>query len=660
MRKTRPIIAGFVLCLLCSPTSAQDSTKATLESMLAEIDTALSYIKLTESDLALRTDYVDLDSFRLGIVDQVMLKPTDMAVLLDSVATRIFGSGKDEYCGSYSGCFNVIDRAFNRNGQDVFDNLFRGFLSDEECISAALTTLPHASTRLSEWLRTNPSGCQLLYSINAECAGLKGTPISIIADRNLENSSFLIDTLTQLLIEDPNAEFYPPAKIDSLQKVSEQIAERFTGLSHKVKWRERICYMMASGREQIFLAKRLAEGELDSNTHSRAIPQVSQRMELDSDMGRIALGGTGNDHYIGKYFFIFDPGGDDIYELDPCQAGESQIIYDLSGNDIYTAPEGYALGCGFFGLGFLYDHEGDDIYRAGNFSLGCGFFGAGILIDMAGNDIYISDTYSQGAGGFGYGFLYDHAGVDQYSSALYSQGFGFAAGVGLLADREGNDTYFAGGKYKDILRYEDHYLSLSQGFSYGVRPDFSGGVGWLLDGAGNDVYTADIFAQGCSYWWAFGGLYDGGGNDSYNCFQYGQGSATHMAAGILYDKSGSDVYFGKGLMQGCGHDRSTGWLLDLAGNDTYTAWDLSQGAGSANGTGMLTDGGGEDRYYVKGVSNTQGYGNPRRDFGSIGVFLDLAGPDRYDGNGHDDDIWIINSKWGVGVDKNSTSEPEEK
>ncbi len=631
-----------------------------MPAVLAEIDTALSYIKLTESDLSLRTDYVDLDSFRLDLVNQVMLKPTTMAVVLDAAAQRVFGAGEDRPSGGFAGAFNAIERAFNRNGQDYFDNFFRVFLSDEECMSAVLTILPQADTALPAWLRVNPDGCRLLYSFVAECAGLQGAPISIITDRNVENASFLIDTLPQLLIEDPNAEFYPPEKIDSLQKVSEQIAERFSGISYKVNWRERIAHSFASGREQIMLARRLPEKLPDSTAHKQDSPQVGKGLELDLPRGRIALGSNGNDHYTGQYLFIFDPGGDDNYELDPCAAGESQIIYDLGGNDIYAAPEGYALACGFFGLGLLYDREGDDTYRAGNFSLGCGFFGAGMLIDMAGNDVYISDTYSQGAGGFGYGFLYDHAGTDQYSSALYSQGFGFTAGVGLLADRAGNDSYFAGGKYKDILRYEDHYISLSQGFSYGIRPDFSGGVGWLLDGAGNDVYAADIFAQGAAFWWAYGGLYDGSGNDSYNCFQYGQGSAAHMAAGILYDKRGDDVYFGKGLMQGCGHDRSTGWILELAGNDTYISWDLSQGAGSANGTGILTDGGGDDRYYVKRAANTQGYGNPRNDFGSIGVFLDLRGQDRYDGNGRDDDIWIIDSKWGVGVDENSVPKTGEK
>jgi len=633
-----------------STVPAQDSAGTSLDSILAEIDTALSYIKITPADLSLRTDYVDLDSFRLDIVNQVMTNPTDMAVLLDSAGNHI------------SNCIEIIDRAFNRNRRDVTDGFYRGFAQKGECANAVLDKIGDINSRAEEWLIAFPLGCWIFYHQLGCCASGQSLLNPLIAGWERAEVEFLTDTLPQLLIEDPDAEFYPPEKIDSLQKVSEKIAERFSNLSDKLKWRNHIGRLVWAGREQqLFADFRLPlEHDNDSVGHAPAIPAFEGRIEFEIEAGRVAFGGTGNDFYSGKYFFIFDPAGDDIYDLTPMEPGENQAIYDLSGDDIYLASEGYGLGCGFFGFGILQDRGGDDIYRAGNFSLGSGFFGVGILIDLEGNDVYISDTFTQGAGAFGYGYLYDHSGNDQYTSALYSQAFGFAAGVGLLADRVGNDTYFAGGKYKDVLRYEDHYLSLSQGFSYGIRPDFSGGVGWLLDGDGNDVYNCDIFGQGCSYWWAFGGLSDGGGNDTYNCFQYGQGSATHMAAGILYDKGGSDVYYGKGLMQGCGHDRATGWLLDLGGNDSYICWDLSQGAGSANGTGMLTDGGGEDRYYVKNPANTQAYGNPRRDFGSIGVFLDLGGTDRYDGNGRDNDVWIINSKWGIGVDKNSQPETEEK
>jgi len=653
-RSVNAIIIGSVVLLLWPyGVGAQDTSRIELPSIIAEIDTALSYIKLTGSDLALRTDYTDLDSFRLEIVNRVMARPTEMAVILEAAADSLFPPEQHGGNGRVTGCRDVITEAFGIKG--FLYRSDRRMPEDPEDFIAQYAVQREDRRHIRDYLTTHRL---IVHPLSSYINWLDDCQPAqyILTGWSKMDSLFLVDTLRQMLLEDPEAEFYPAEKIDSLQKASEDMAERFTELSDRINWRRHVIHLL-NAEQVFFLALQRLKRELADYAPDSV---MFDKIEFDTPSGRIALGGTGNDQYSGKYFFIYDPAGDDIYELDPMQPGECQAIFDLAGNDLYAAPEGYAIGAGFFGAGLLYDREGDDTYRAGSFSLGSGFFGAGALIDLDGNDVYISDCFSQGAGAFGYGYIYDHSGADQYSAAMYSQGFGFTAGVGLLADREDNDTYFAGGKYKDILRYDDHYLSLSQGFSYGIRPYFSGGVGWLMDGGGNDIYNADIFAQGCSYWWAFGALYDGGGNDSYNCFQYGQGAATHMASGILYDRAGGDVYFGKGLMQGVGHDRSTGWILDLAGNDTYTAWDLSQGAGSANGTGMLIDASGDDRYYVKNPANTQAYGNPRRDFGSIGVFLDLQGVDRYDGNGQDDDVWIINSKWGIGVDKHSVLPEDEK
>jgi hypothetical protein len=124
-----------------------------------------------------------------------------------------------------------------------------------------------------------------------------------------------------------------------------------------------------------------------------------------------------------------------------------------------------------------------------------------------------------------------------------------------------------------------------------------------------------------------------------------------MSIGILYDVAGDDVYSAKGVSQGCGHDRAAGMLIDLDGDDNYNAFDLCQGAGSANGLGILADVRGKDIYVVRSDKNTQGYGNPRRDYGSIGIFLDLAGEDGYSGGLGRDNHWWTYSTWGVGIDE---------
>ncbi len=201
-----------------------------------------------------------------------------------------------------------------------------------------------------------------------------------------------------------------------------------------------------------------------------------------------------------------------------------------------------------------------------------------------------------------------------------------------------------------MIRYEDHHLTLGQGFGYGSRPDLSGGIGLLHDLAGNDSYSADIYGQGAAYWWALGALVDRAGNDRYTAWQYAQGAGIHLAAGLLLDLGGQDVYVSRGVSQGCGHDLALGMLLDQAGDDSYLAWDLSQGAGSANGTGLLLDEAGNDLYAMRGMRKHRAFGDPRRRTGSLGLFADLEGQDHYLGHGGDDSLWVESFR-GTGLDE---------
>ncbi|MCD4670297.1 MAG: hypothetical protein K8S14_07615, partial [Actinomycetia bacterium] len=72
----------------------------------------------------------------------------------------------------------------------------------------------------------------------------------------------------------------------------------------------------------------------------------------------------------------------------------------------------------------------------------------------------------------------------------------------------------------------------------------AGGTGLMADfGEGNDTYRAEVFGQGCSYFYSLGMLYDQGGQDTYVAAQYSQGSGIHLASGCLWDGDGDDSYF---------------------------------------------------------------------------------------------------------------------
>ncbi|MFH2049860.1 MAG: hypothetical protein ABIJ12_10490 [bacterium] len=595
------------------------------------------YLNLKPSDISFRNDYTELDSFRLEIVANIMENPIGMIDYAQAIkkayvsrqpevlASILYQDLKDDgqtiRKGAYSPDVNEIKQHYNLYYTD-FD-------------------LNQLLTQASVYLETvfpNSTDTMLYYMLQSQ-------------------RKFLINEFKELVVVHEEEEFFSIEESDSLENVEEGYTEEFAAFGDWID-EDPIVKAGIDCLQQLMVGIRQIQKEIENGksvekimTNTGFMPdQATAEQYLGMQPGW-KIGGTGNDYYEGDYSFILDFGGDDVYHLDyNPEKPHGVIIIDLSGDDTYKAESDFALGSGCLSVGILLDFEGNDRYDAQSFGLGSGYFGFGILYDALGDDRYDGDTHVQGAGTFGMGLLIDEDGRDIYNAALYSQGFGFIEGMGAIYDIKGSDSYYAGGKYKDVLRYDEHYLSLSQGFGYGLRPYASGGIGVIVDLSGNDSYYSDIFAQGTSYWWSLGIIYDSSGNDNYQSYQYAQGAATHMSLGILVDDYGDDVYFGKGLMQGCGHDYSCGILLDRHGDDTYTAFDLSQAAGSANGIGALIDNEGDDHYFVKTKTNTHGYGNPRRSFGSIGLFIDLGGTDQYTGYGDNNYYWKTPSKWGGGMD----------
>ncbi|MFC2093794.1 hypothetical protein ACFLSV_07825, partial [Bacteroidota bacterium] len=366
---------------------------------------------------------------------------------------------------------------------------------------------------------------------------------------------------------------------------------------------------------------------------------------------RIAIGDEGKNIYTGNFDIIIDPGGDDVYSIKGNEnfSDNFNCIIDLAGNDYYSSNNNFTLAGSVFSSGIILDKEGDDIYKGANVTIGSAICGIGLLYDESGNDTYYANSFSIGAAAFGIGLLIDRNGNDIYSANTYSQGFGMTEGIGAIIDNTGNDSYLINSLSLDIGRYEDHFVSMCQGYGLGMRPYYAGGIGLIIEGGGNDVYNTDIFGQGGAYWYSLGAIVDNSGHDKYNSYQYAQGSGIHLAVGLLKDLDGWDFYSSNGVSQGCGHDYGFGFLYDVKGNDNYSAYSLSQGVGSANGIGILIDESGRDGYLNKEPENTSGYGNPRREYGSLGILLDASGTDFYS-VGELDNLLINSSTWGVSLD----------
>lgn len=616
------MIRVLLVCLiigLCFSLNAQDLDSTNYHRFDEGLDLALKGLKMTRADLSLRDDYLEKDDFRISLIDSFMSSPLEMI----SQAQNLLKGKIPQYTTKY----------FQFDRQSKLPLMGKPFNPDVE----------EADDYVKKYYKNGKIDKITLYRLAYFIAGVeKFISHKIFRDEYQPILNSIMFGFTVLLEEDVEDEFRSIDELDSIQNYEEDWAVRLAEITKK-EIEPEAASLMGQAFMSIFEDSIINDASLNSFKFDY--------VEFETLFGKVCIGDSSPQSYSGNLFIVVDYGGDDTYIIEKSGKHNFTFILDYSGNDIYNMPKNrispYALG-----VNVIVDFAGDDNYYAGSWALGAGFFGTGILWDKKGNDHYYGDTFTMGAGCFGYGILRDDAGDDFYQAALFSQGFGFVEGVGVLIDDAGNDHYFAGGKYKDILRYEDHYLSLSQGFAYGLRPYMSGGVGYLVDKSGNDTYESDIFGQGCSYWWSLGILADGGGNDRYLSFQYAQGSATHMTLGCLYDAGGNDNYLAKGVSQGCGHDRAVGLLYDASGDDDYMAFDLSQGAGSANGIGIIADLDGIDSYLVKKAHNTQGYGNPRREYGSIGIFLDIgSAKDTYAGGEGADSTWWSGSKWGIGIDR---------
>lgn len=355
--------------------------------------------------------------------------------------------------------------------------------------------------------------------------------------------------------------------------------------------------------------------------------------------GLVVIGGRGVNHYSADIRFLIDLGGNDIYDLPQIPAGTFRFVADLQGDDIYRSDSS-GEGAGICGIDLLIDLRGNDIYRGVRWSQGAGILGVGALVDYSGDDIYTSRWCSQGSAMHGVGILLDRNGSDRYDAEIYAQAFAYTHGFGTILDEGGNDSYRAGWKYLDDRIPHRAYLAMSQGFGFGMRPwttgiGTDGGVGLLADRHGDDLYSSDFFSQGGSYWYSLGILHDMEGSDRYTAGQYSQGSGIHLSFAALLDDAGDDTYDAyAGLEQGNSHDWSSGCLEDAAGNDTYRGSNSSQGSALTVAFAWLLDGDGNDQYYAMLSDTSQSQGGGReakvREAGSLGMLIDLGkGKDYY-------------------------------
>jgi hypothetical protein len=212
--------------------------------------------------------------------------------------------------------------------------------------------------------------------------------------------------------------------------------------------------------------------------------------------------------------------------------------------------------------------------------------------------------------------------------------------VALAIDLGGDDTYdlSAPARVGLCLDYggDDQYL--------GPMAGAIAGVSLCLDLEGNDQYQTDQLGQGAAFC-GVGMLVDRRGDDQYRAGEYAQGAAL-FGAGLLLDQRGSDEYAAAQRSQGFGGVRGLGLLRDGEGHDQYLAdlrvpssygdpglyegWSQGVGCGvrgyGEGGIGLLLDQAGDDQYQGGNFSQGVGY------FFGLGILVDQRGNDTYQGS----------------------------
>lgn len=286
---------------------------------------------------------------------------------------------------------------------------------------------------------------------------------------------------------------------------------------------------------------------------------------------------------------LLDEGGDDQYEMAAAGLGAGYfgvgLLLDAEGNDRYHLYEGEGEGFGGpGGIGILADRAGDDHYYAepdaakagradyhskhkvaANSAQGVGSGrradgsdghswagGLGALIDVEGNDRYRAGNFSQGLGyWYGTGLLWDGGGEDEYRSVYFTQGSGAHFAIGALIDEGGSDR---------------HILEETAGAAFGFGWDVVNA--FLIDrGDSDDVYDAKIISTGLGEVRSNAFFIDEGGNDRYvlNQDQKGWGDVDERDR---YSHPGRTSTFNY-------HIGQVGLFLDLGGKDRYMRRDAT-------------------------------------------------------------------------------------
>lgn len=152
-----------------------------------------------------------------------------------------------------------------------------------------------------------------------------------------------------------------------------------------------------------------------------------------------------NSPLFADVYYSFAQGCGMGYRLDTGGiSGGIGLITDLGGDDAYIGETYCQAASYWFGVGSLYDSTGHDTYSAYHYAQASAMhMCSAFLFDIAGDDAYVTKFGASLSIGHDYGvsFLLDRAGNDLYFARDSSPGVGNANGLGIFIDSAGEDRF---------------------------------------------------------------------------------------------------------------------------------------------------------------------------------------------------------------------------
>lgn len=223
------LILGLIIVLVSQTNSEEltDSLSSPEQHLNEVLTDALRCIKMTPNDLIFRDDYVDVDSFRLELIDKLMKKPLDLVTINSTIRSDWLKATPDERRFSLPFVWlkylkprgKTIYWSWIEPGPSKFPWIDNSF---DQSYGRSIKKLPASLKTTLSFLFT---GMKTTNSITQK----------VFDNLKLEEIACLRDSFPIILLEDVNDEFKTPEELDAQSDYEEKLTKRMIPYLAKIE-----------------------------------------------------------------------------------------------------------------------------------------------------------------------------------------------------------------------------------------------------------------------------------------------------------------------------------------------------------------------------------------------------------------------------------------